>query len=164
MKKSRILIFVLPILLLSLVNIGGLYAHTKSLEVQEEATSFTPWKFIALGDTRNAGADFTGIEITTDLIDSLLVDNEVEFILHNGDVVDKGGEQDQWDIYWSIVNSSTMMKDIPVYYAPGNHEYSRESGGYDIDLEVYHANVDLPGNEIFYSFSLVRVYKLFSGS
>ena len=81
-----------------------------------------------------------------------MADNEIEFILHSGDIVDNGGQQNEYDTdYWP--NMRTIANEVPIYYAIGNHEYNRISGGDDPTLAVYRANVGYPSDLSFYSFN-----------
>jgi hypothetical protein len=72
-------------------------------------------------------------------------------------MVNRGGEQADWDRYYEDINNATI-NNIDFYYAVGNHEYytyNLPDGSYgppDEDLSTYLANVDLPGNEKYYSF------------
>ncbi len=127
------------------------------------------WNFTIIGDTRqqsgvwdDATDHYTHDNATNPtraaIVSKMVEENPAtEFILHTGDVVMSGAEQDDWNRYFE---DSTPITDnnLSVYYAVGNHEYypyALGNGDYaprDTTLTAYHDNVDLPGNERFYSF------------
>ncbi len=154
MSRKRVLkiSLILMVFSLGLLNIGmprGEINNSSSLEI----TNFTPYKFIVLGDTRPEEGDNTGLETLVDIIDDVRTDHQIEFILHSGDVVEHGADQSDWDTYyWSEM--SDIANEIPIYYAIGNHEYyTTASGGYTADLLTFRDNVELPGNEMYFSFT-----------
>jgi hypothetical protein len=64
-------------------------------------TDFEPYKFIAFGDTRNTPeGDNEGLEETSRMISELMEDNDIDFILHVGDMVDSGGSPAEYDTYY----------------------------------------------------------------
>jgi predicted MPP superfamily phosphohydrolase len=129
------------------------------------------FSFIALGDNRQQFGtwDETKMHYTHDnasnpirkeLIDSVVYNfPDSEFIIHTGDIVTSGGEQDDWNRYFEDIKSLTDSS-IPIYYAVGNHEYYTYASGpstwgpSDVGWPTYLANVDLPGNERYYSFDV----------
>ncbi|MEO1245440.1 MAG: metallophosphoesterase [Pseudomonadota bacterium] len=54
-----------------------------------------------------------------------------QFVAIAGDLVESGGEQRDWDEFWR--QNAALAADVPIYPAPGNHEYyggPGELGGY----------------------------------
>ncbi|MFX1506112.1 MAG: metallophosphoesterase, partial [Promethearchaeota archaeon] len=143
-----LLIFVFIVVPLILdISIGFKYQGIPSI------TSSNNWYFLALGDTRNWGENDSN-PVRAALTNSLVENNpNLEFILHSGDMVNRGGEQADWDRYYEDIENATI-NNIDFYYAVGNHEYytyNLPDGSYgppDEDLSCYLANVELPGNEI----------------
>lgn len=128
-----------------------------------------PWNFTIFGDTRQqSGAwDSTANHYTHDnasnpiraaLVKKMVDENPAtEFLIHTGDAVMSGAEQDDWDRYFEDIKP-IEDNNLSVYYAVGNHEYYTYAlgdgiyGPRDPTLTAYLANVDLPGNERYYSF------------
>lgn len=107
-----------------------------------KSQSIQPYKFIVLGDTRNDEEDNSGLIILSTLLNQVINEHEIEFILHSGDLVQYGGEQRQYDTYyWPLM--SNISNQVPIYYAVGNHEYDSFSG-YGKSLQVYLDNVENP--------------------
>jgi len=124
--------------------------------IEPKVMDFEPYKFIAYGDTRNTPeGDNSGMETTAALIKSVMEQQEISFILHVGDMVDSGGSPDEYEDYW-WPNMEDILETVPMYVAPGNHEYSALSGGNDIELVHFRDNVNNPNNsdydEIYFSF------------
>ncbi len=143
MSRKSVVLFVL-LLSISIFESMNPVFTTKS-------QSFQPYKFVVLGDTRNDETDNTGLITLSSLLNQVINENEIVFILHSGDIVQEGGEQSQYDAYyWPLMTN--FSNQVPIYYAVGNHEYYSFSG-YDKSLEVYLNNVQNPGNEIYYSFN-----------
>lgn len=64
------------------------------------------------------------------------------FILHAGDMVDRGGKQSEWDNFFE---GSTHLKHLPIAGTPGNHEYYHYSTG-EINAKFYNAHFNNPKN------------------
>ncbi|MHA1976235.1 MAG: metallophosphoesterase family protein [Candidatus Hodarchaeales archaeon] len=155
MKNVKKLSSLLLILSMTLI----LFYGSQTIALPDEAAGvqvFEPYKFIAYGDTRNTPVgDNTGIEKTSAMIEDVMADHDIEFILHVGDIVDSGGSQDEYDSYW-FPHMGTIVNQVPFYVAPGNHEYAALSGPDDLDLSVFRSNVvnlnNSPYSEQFFSF------------
>jgi len=145
---SSILIFfsiLPPILITNSIESSGLLLKPKIVD-------FQPYKFIAFGDTRTEDGDNSGLEKVSDLISNLMIENDIEFIIHTGDMVDNGGDQDEYDdYYWPEMRE--ISEEVPIFYAVGNHEYNHYIGEDDSELTTYKANVGSPSDQIFYSFN-----------
>ncbi len=131
--------------------------NSQSLQYKQvNSSDFKPYYFIAFGDTRSDKQggidDNSGLEALAPLIDDLVEEYNVTFMLHVGDVVENGGDQDWWDSFWWPLMGDGA-EDVQIYYAVGNHEYQSESGIFDLDLITFKANVENPGNEIYFSFN-----------
>lgn len=117
---------------------------------------FTPYYFIAFGDTRSNKQggidDNSGLEAIAPLIENLAEEFNVSFMLHVGDVVENAGDQSWWDTYWWPLMSD-VAGSVQIYYAVGNHEYQSETGVFDLELATFKANVENLGNEIWFSFN-----------
>ncbi|MFW9852196.1 MAG: metallophosphoesterase family protein [Candidatus Thorarchaeota archaeon] len=159
--KNRILPFIIALLFVfaifpTITLIGNTVAKT-------ENESFEPWHFIALGDSRNSEENTTNI-VRQKVIESVVNNNpNLEFILHSGDMVLHGGEQDEWDRYYEDIDIA-VQNDIQFYYAVGNHEiytHSLPDGSYgpsETNFSTYMKNVEMPGNERYYSFDFNQIH------
>ncbi|NHJ01417.1 MAG: hypothetical protein EAX86_04710 [Candidatus Heimdallarchaeota archaeon] len=166
MKSNKFLKIALMVLIIA--GISGMI--TKPMDVTLSNPKIAnPWQFIVLGDTRQAigywveeiqayNTDNASCPIRAQMFNNIAANNpNMEFLIHTGDMVKSGGEQDDWDRYFEDIANFTA-KNTSIYYAIGNHElynYALGDGIYapaDEDFSVYEANVDLPGNERYYSF------------
>ncbi len=154
-------------LIVVLFLLSSLFMNTQTsvLEISAESSG-EPWYFIALGDSRNWDENISN-PIREGIFDKVCMDNpNLEFILHTGDMVNDGGEQDDWDLFYSDVDC-LEENNITMYCAVGNHEmytYSFPNGTYgpsETNFSTYMANVDLPGNERFYSFDYNSIHFIF---
>jgi 3',5'-cyclic AMP phosphodiesterase CpdA len=62
-----------------------------------------------------------------------------------GDQIDKPGNTEHWSRFWSLSRAVT----VPYFLTVGNHDVHPKVPGSE---ETYRAQVDLPGNELYYSF------------
>lgn len=69
------------------------------------------------------------------------------FAINVGDVIPNPGNRSQWANFHQLSAVLTM----PYYLVPGNHDIDDRKS-----LEVWREEVDLPGNETFYSFTRGR--------
>ncbi len=148
----------IPLSIFGLIIISSLSMNTQSNLLNGSAeTTYDPWHFIALGDTRNWEENETNVFRQTIYEDVMLSNPNLEFILHTGDIVNSGGEQDDWDRYYEDIDL-LVQNNVTFYYAVGNHEtytYKLPDGSYgpqELNLSTYMSNVEMPGNERFYSF------------
>ncbi len=162
--KSFFLFFCMAITLSLIVVLPPSKAQINSFPA-----SSNPWQFIALGDSRQQLGtwDYDNNKYPHEnssnptraaLITSVVENNpDIEYILHTGDLVASGGEQDDWHRYFEDIENATK-ENITFYSAVGNHErytYALNSSHYgplDENYSTYLANVELPDNERYYSF------------
>lgn len=75
----------------------------------------TPFRFAAFGDTRNGHA------VHREIVEA--VEREkVSFTLHTGDMVERGGRQEQWTRFFQI--ERPLLVDTPIMPLVGNHDVS----------------------------------------
>ncbi len=149
------------LILLTLSFLSFIQSEAFSVEAQDE--EIDPWYFIALGDSRNWYENESN-PIREAVMDDVVENNpNMEFILHSGDMVLSGGEQSEWDRYYEDIDSA-VENDVQFYYAVGNHErytYRLPDGSYgpiQENCSTYMANVELPGNERYYSFDFNQIH------
>jgi predicted phosphodiesterase len=79
------------------------------------ATQDRRFRFAAFGDTR------TGHSVHRSIVEAL--DREaIDFTVHTGDMVDRGGRQDQWTRFFQI--ERPLLVDTPIMPLVGNHDVS----------------------------------------
>lgn len=155
-------------LVLVFLSIIILFSPSPSINIIQNQNT---WYFIALGDNRQQlgswdynlnkySHDNTTNPIRKALYESIVQNNpNLDFIVHTGDIVANGGEQDDWNRYKEDI-AILDQNNVTIYYAPGNHEYYTYATGPgvygtpDSNLSTYLANVELPGNEMYYSFDV----------
>lgn len=72
-----------------------------------------PFRFAAFGDTR------TGHEVHRSVVDAV-VKAEPDFFVHTGDMVEVGGIEEQWDLFFQI--ERPLMAQAPIIPSIGNHD------------------------------------------
>ena len=149
-------------LLLIALSITSL-TQSGAFVIEAQTETFEPWHFIALGDSRNWYENESN-PFREAVIDDVVENNpNMEFILHEGDMTLAGGEQNEWDIYYEDIDSA-VQNDVQFYYAVGNHEtytYRLENGSYgpaQSNVSTYMANVEMLGNERYYSFNHNQIH------
>ncbi len=88
------------------------------IEVLGGRTRGKEFRFAAFGDTR------TGHRVHRKLIE-MMAKEEVEFVIHSGDLVEFGGIEPQWDLFFQI--EEPVISRIPVIAAVGNHDNSQRN-------------------------------------
>ena len=94
----------------------------------------TKFTFAAFGDTRTQG------QIHQEVVDSIVA-QDPDFVLHTGDLVDRGSMYPYWETFFEI--EGELMSRIPLFPALGNHEDNHQN---------YFDLFYLPGNERWYTF------------
>ena len=94
--------------------------------------------FAVIGDNR------TGDDIYRKIIGQV-IDRKPAFIVNTGDQIEKPGNNDMWANFWEMSKSVT----VPYFFTVGNHDAHVEVAGSE---ETYKEQVNLPGNELYYSF------------
>ena len=74
-----------------------------------------PFRFAVFGDTR------TGHRVHRAVIEAI-VNEQVAFFMHTGDMVERGGFDDQWDRFFQI--ERPLLAKAPIVPAIGNHDES----------------------------------------
>ncbi len=79
-----------------------------------------PFRFAAFGDTR------TGHAVHRAVVEGLARER-IEFVVHTGDMVDRGGKKHQWERFFQI--ERPLLKGTPIIPAIGNHDVGRDYFG-----------------------------------
>ncbi|MCS6912353.1 MAG: metallophosphoesterase [Myxococcales bacterium] len=79
-----------------------------------------PLRFVVYGDSRSGHA------VHAQIVQSILVEDP-DLVLHTGDAVERGTEEADWDRFFQV--AGPLLRQVPVYLVPGNHEYARRGQG-----------------------------------
>jgi len=96
------------------------------------------FSFIVIGDTRS------GDDIYRKII-ALAMERKPDFIVNAGDMITKPGNKKQWANFWALSKPIT----VPYFLTVGNHDAYHKA---PLSEKTYKEQVDLPGNELYYSF------------
>lgn len=97
------------------------------------------FSFIVIGDNRS------GDDIYKKIV-ARAVDRKPDFIINTGDVITTPGNLQQWGIFWEMSKPIT----VPYFLTVGNHDAHPKVRDSE---QIYKEQVDLPGNELYYSFA-----------
>jgi 3',5'-cyclic AMP phosphodiesterase CpdA len=95
--------------------------------------------FIVIGDNRS------GDEVYKKLV-SLIAERKPDFVVNTGDMINKPGNTQEWAGFWEMSKPVTA----PYFLAVGNHDAYVKVPQSE---KIYKQQVDLPGNELYYSFT-----------
>jgi tetratricopeptide (TPR) repeat protein len=96
----------------------------------------TPFTFITYGDNKSGPT-------THEKNANLMASQKPDFVLHNGDMVDRGFYYKQWKLFF-FNPARNLLNYAPLYPVLGNHENNSEH---------YYNFFSLPNNERWYSFN-----------
>ncbi len=96
------------------------------------------FSFVVIGDNRS------GDGIYKKLV-SMIVERRPDFVVNTGDMITTPGSRQDWAKFWEMSKPVT----VPYFLTVGNHDaYSKVP----LSEKKYKEEVDLPGNELYYSF------------
>lgn len=96
------------------------------------------FSFVVIGDNRS------GDDIYKKLV-SMIVERKPDFVINTGDMITTPGSKKDWAKFWEMSKPITA----PYFLTVGNHDaYSKVP----LSEKKYREEVDLPGNELYYSF------------
>jgi predicted phosphodiesterase len=96
------------------------------------------FSFVVLGDNRS------GDDVYQKLL-AMAMARKPDFILNTGDQIAAPGNLDDWNKFWEMSKTVT----VPYFLTVGNHDANPKVPGSE---KTYTEQVDLPGNELYYSF------------
>jgi 3',5'-cyclic AMP phosphodiesterase CpdA len=96
------------------------------------------FSFIVLGDNRS------GDDMYRKLV-SQAMERKPDFIVNTGDLIATPGNKEDWAKFWDL--SKPII--VPYFMVVGNHDAHPKVPGSET---LYKEQVDLPGNELYYSF------------
>ncbi len=136
--NKRLVIFVL----LSTIFVGLAFA-AQDQHIRQKLAALEKiqgkFSFVVLGDNRS------GNEIYTRIV-SRIVERKPAFVVNVGDLIATPGDRREWKTFWELSQPVTM----PYLLTVGNHDVQSKV---PLSEETYKQEVDLPGNELYYSFS-----------
>ena len=95
--------------------------------------------FVVIGDNRS------GDETYKKLV-SMIMERKPDFVVNTGDMINKPGSKQEWTNFWEMSRPIT----VPYFLTVGNHDVH---AGMPKSEKIYKEQVDLPGNELYYSFT-----------
>jgi acid phosphatase type 7 len=97
-----------------------------------------PFKFVTYGDSRSDPAAHAAVVRALEGVPA-------DFLLHTGDMVAMGDEEDDWRVFFEIENK--LLRDRCVFATVGNHELAGEKGVGAATFLRYFASSDDGGKE-----------------
>jgi 3',5'-cyclic AMP phosphodiesterase CpdA len=94
--------------------------------------------FVVLGDNRSGDDTYRKIV-------SLAMERKPDFIINTGDMITKPGNKNDWKNFWALSKPIT----VPYFLTVGNHDANPKI---PLSEKTFKAQVDLPGNELYYLF------------
>ena len=95
-----------------IVSDDGVFGPARFIAGRSRGSKF---RFAAFGDTR------TGHRVHRALIESMARE-EIDFVVHSGDLVEFGGRDEQWTLFWQIEQPVASRRFV--FAAVGNHDDS----------------------------------------
>ncbi|MGC1454475.1 MAG: metallophosphoesterase [Nitrospirota bacterium] len=132
---------ILSVLLLIILAVSPLFAAqdqqiAQKLAVLEQIQG--KFTFVVFGDNRS------GDDIYRKIV-SLAMERKPDFIINTGDMIAKPGNKNDWANFWALSKPIT----VPYFLTVGNHDANPKI---PFSEKTFKAQVDLPGNELYYSF------------
>lgn len=128
--------------LLAVVLAVSLSYAAQNQQIQEKLAALAniqgKFTFIVIGDNRS------GDETYKKLV-SLIAERKPDFVVNTGDMINKPGSTQEWGRFWELSRPITA----PYFLAVGNHDVHQKVPRSE---KTYQDQVDLPGNELYYSF------------
>lgn len=97
-----------------------------------------PFTFAVLGDNRS------GDRVYKKVIHQMMV-RKPRFVLSTGDLIPTAGDREEWANFKNL----SQPINVPYFLSPGNHDIDDKES-----LDVWRDELDLPGNETHYSFTV----------
>jgi 3',5'-cyclic AMP phosphodiesterase CpdA len=137
LRNKKLVIFILLVLSLTPAALAAQDQQIaqKLAALQNIQGKFT---FIVLGDNRS------GDEVYRKLV-NMAMERRPDFVVNTGDMIATPGDKQEWAKFWEM--SGPVI--VPYFLTVGNHDvHSRVP----LSESTYKQEVDLPGNELYYSF------------
>lgn len=140
----------------SIYNSAGTQIYTSDFKTGEEAPESIT--FMHISDTQDE--DYNGTVWAELMDDAYQHTDNIDFILHTGDMVQYGGNEELWSKM--ISNVENYVSSVPTMLTSGNHSYWNDYTDGATEIEYKHTTVNLPEqdceNGIYYSFDYGDVH------
>jgi 3',5'-cyclic AMP phosphodiesterase CpdA len=138
MQRNRT-IFSLGVLLLAFTS-TAFAVQNQQIQQKLAALERIPGKFsfIVIGDNRSGDDTYRKLV-------SMAMERHPDFLLNVGDMINKPGNKKEWAKFWELSAPIT----VPYFLVVGNHDVYAKAPRSE---KTYTEQVDLPGNELYYSF------------
>lgn len=127
---------------IALCTFTAFQINAKSPTLKRELAKLSSIKgsfsFAVMGDNRS------GDRVYKKIVHLIMVQKPL-FVVNTGDVIPNPGNREQWTNFRNVSSEIT----VPYFLAPGNHDIDDKKSE-----EVWRDEVDLPGNETYYSFTV----------
>lgn len=127
--------------LLALALVGTAFA-AQDQQIQQKLAALGKipgaFCFIVVGDNRTGDEQYKRIV-------SMMMEQKPDFIVNTGDMIATPGRKEQWAKFWEMSKPVT----VPYFLVAGNHDAHPKV---PFSEKTYKEQVDLPGNELYYSF------------
>jgi Icc protein len=140
MKRINFIAAALVVVAISVSFAAQDQSLPQKLAVLEKLPS--KFSFIVFGDNR---AGDQACDAVYQKVLAAALERKPDLIVNTGDQIDKPGNVEHWKRFWDLSKNVTM----PYFFTVGNHDVHIEVAGSE---ETYKAQVELPGNELYYSF------------
>lgn len=138
--NKRTLSFIGVIILVTLTVISAYAAQNQQLQqklaVLEKIQG--TFSFVVLGDNRSGDDTYRKIV-------AMAMERKPDFIVNTGDMISKPGNRKDWANFWALSKPIT----VPYFLTVGNHDANPRV---PFSVKTFKEQVDLPGNELYYSF------------
>jgi Icc protein len=128
----------LLLIVLTLVSACAALVHQNNRSVFALNKISTQFDFVVLGDNRS------GDDVYRRLI-GMAMNQKPDFVINTGDQISTPGNHEQWAKFWELSKVVT----VPYFLTVGNHDMHPGVVGSE---HTYKQQVELPGNELYYSF------------
>jgi 3',5'-cyclic AMP phosphodiesterase CpdA len=136
-RNCKVGIFAILVLVLT----GTAFA-TQDQQIQQKLVALEKlqdkFSFIVIGDNRS------GDDVYRKIV-SLAMERKPDFIVNTGDMIATPGDKQEWAKFWELSRSIS----VPYFLTVGNHDIHSQV---PFSERTYKDQVDLPGNELYYSF------------
>lgn len=96
------------------------------------------FSFVVVGDNRSGDDTYKKIV-------SMIMERKPDFVVNTGDMIVTPGNKQEWSKFWEMSKPIT----VPYFLTVGNHDAHPKV---PLSEKRYKEEVDLPGNELYYSF------------
>jgi 3',5'-cyclic AMP phosphodiesterase CpdA len=97
------------------------------------------FSFVVIGDSRSGDDTYRKLV-------SMIMERKPDFVVNTGDVIATPGSKREWMKFWEMSQPMT----VPYFLTVGNHDAHPKMPRSE---KIYKEQVDLPGNELYYSFT-----------